>query len=380
MGASVHELDLGIVDIPIEIGADPGQPVRPRRGGDRRRAGRSCCRSSSARRGSASRSAPSPTIRRRRCRSASACRRCGGSSGASPASSRSSPGCLWGSRQGVQFALTLVVLKALPVLIIGGFTSIGGAIVGGLIVGASDSLAEIYLGPLLGGSVSTWFAYALARRLPADPSGRPVRRSGHRKGLTHVANSSAASLPTLPQRARAVVRAVERIGLASCGAARARRSACVPADRQRLLAERDPHPVPDHVARRPRAQPADGLHRAGFARHRRLHVGRRLCHLQSAAAPPRTAAARQPRPRRSRSPAASALVCRPAQPAHQGLLSARHDACGAVLPRVAVQPVRLVLELPHVELDLRAASGDPRPRPLGPDRSLSPDAGRPSRS
>ncbi len=71
-------------------------------------------------------------------------------------------GLLWGARQGVQFSLTFVVLKALPVLIIGGFTSIAGAIVGGLIVGAGDSLAEIYLGPLLGGSVSTWFAYVLA--------------------------------------------------------------------------------------------------------------------------------------------------------------------------------------------------------------------------
>jgi branched-chain amino acid transport system permease protein len=72
-------------------------------------------------------------------------------------------GLLWGARQGVQFALTLVVLKALPVLIIGGFTSIGGAIAGGLIVGAAESLAEIYVGPLLGGgSVSNWFAYAVA--------------------------------------------------------------------------------------------------------------------------------------------------------------------------------------------------------------------------
>jgi branched-chain amino acid transport system permease protein len=72
-------------------------------------------------------------------------------------------GLLWGARQGVQFALTLVVLKALPVLIIGGFTSIGGAIAGGLIVGATESLAEIYVGPLLGGgSVSNWFAYAVA--------------------------------------------------------------------------------------------------------------------------------------------------------------------------------------------------------------------------
>lgn len=90
-------------------------------------------------------------------------------------------GLLWGARQGVQFALTLVVLKSLPVLIIGGFTSITGAIVGGLIVGAADSLAEIYLGNLLGGSVSTWFAYALAVAfLLVRPAGlfgeRPIER------------------------------------------------------------------------------------------------------------------------------------------------------------------------------------------------------------
>jgi branched-chain amino acid transport system permease protein len=71
-------------------------------------------------------------------------------------------GLLWGARQGVQFSLSLVVLKALPVLIIGGFTSIAGAIVGGLIVGASESLAELYLGPLIGGGLSAWFAYVLA--------------------------------------------------------------------------------------------------------------------------------------------------------------------------------------------------------------------------
>jgi branched-chain amino acid transport system permease protein len=81
-------------------------------------------------------------------------------------------GLLWGARQGVQFSLTLVVLKALPVLIIGGFTSIGGAIIGGLLIGASESLAEIYLGDLLGGSVSTWFAYVVALLfLLARPSG-----------------------------------------------------------------------------------------------------------------------------------------------------------------------------------------------------------------
>ena len=71
-------------------------------------------------------------------------------------------GLLWGARQGVQFSLSLVALKALPVLIIGGFTSIGGAIVGGLIVGAAESLAEAYIGPLIGGGISSWFAYFLA--------------------------------------------------------------------------------------------------------------------------------------------------------------------------------------------------------------------------
>ncbi|PSS59718.1 branched-chain amino acid ABC transporter permease [Ensifer sp. NM-2] len=71
-------------------------------------------------------------------------------------------GLLWGARQGVQFSLSLVVLKALPVLIIGGFTSIAGAIVGGVIVGAGESLAETYVGPFLGGGITPWFAYALA--------------------------------------------------------------------------------------------------------------------------------------------------------------------------------------------------------------------------
>jgi len=71
-------------------------------------------------------------------------------------------GMLWGARQGVQFSLSFVVLKALPVLIIGGFTSIGGAIAGGLIVGASETLAEAYLGPYIGGGITPWFAYFLA--------------------------------------------------------------------------------------------------------------------------------------------------------------------------------------------------------------------------
>jgi branched-chain amino acid transport system permease protein len=71
-------------------------------------------------------------------------------------------GLLWGARVGVQFSLSLIVLKALPVLIIGGFSSIGGAIVGGLLVGASEKLAEVYVGPIVGGGIENWFPYALA--------------------------------------------------------------------------------------------------------------------------------------------------------------------------------------------------------------------------
>ena len=71
-------------------------------------------------------------------------------------------GLMWGVRNGVQYALTFVALKALPVLILGGFESIAGAIVGGLIIGASEKLAEVYLGPFVGGGIESWFAYVIA--------------------------------------------------------------------------------------------------------------------------------------------------------------------------------------------------------------------------
>jgi branched-chain amino acid transport system permease protein len=71
-------------------------------------------------------------------------------------------GLLWGARLGVQFSLSLVVLKALPVLVLGGFDSIAGAIVGGLVVGATEKLAELYLGPYIGSGIESWFAYAAA--------------------------------------------------------------------------------------------------------------------------------------------------------------------------------------------------------------------------
>lgn len=71
-------------------------------------------------------------------------------------------GLLWGARLGVQFSLSLVVLKALPVLVLGGFDSVAGAIVGGLLIGASEKLAEVYLGDYFGGGIESWFAYVVA--------------------------------------------------------------------------------------------------------------------------------------------------------------------------------------------------------------------------
>jgi len=71
-------------------------------------------------------------------------------------------GVMWGTNLGVQFSLALVALKALPVLILGGFESVPGAIVGGLIVGAAEKLGEVFWGPALGGAIEDWFAYVLA--------------------------------------------------------------------------------------------------------------------------------------------------------------------------------------------------------------------------
>jgi branched-chain amino acid transport system permease protein len=71
-------------------------------------------------------------------------------------------GIMWGAKSGVQFSLSLIALKALPVLILGGFESVPGAIVGGLIIGVGEKTAEVYWGPLVGGAIENWFAYVLA--------------------------------------------------------------------------------------------------------------------------------------------------------------------------------------------------------------------------
>ena len=71
-------------------------------------------------------------------------------------------GIMWGSKSGVQFSLSLIALKALPVLILGGITSIPGAIIGGLIIGVGEKIGEVYWGPAFGGAIENWFAYVLA--------------------------------------------------------------------------------------------------------------------------------------------------------------------------------------------------------------------------
>ena len=71
-------------------------------------------------------------------------------------------GIIWGSKLGVQFSLSQVALKALPVVILGGLTSVPGAIIGGLIIGVGEKLSEVYIGPFFGGGIEIWFAYALA--------------------------------------------------------------------------------------------------------------------------------------------------------------------------------------------------------------------------
>ncbi|NNU45035.1 branched-chain amino acid ABC transporter permease [Ramlibacter montanisoli] len=71
-------------------------------------------------------------------------------------------GMIWGSKLGVQFSLSTVALRALPVVILGGLTSVPGAIIGGLIIGVGEKMSEVYLGPMVGGGIEIWFAYVLA--------------------------------------------------------------------------------------------------------------------------------------------------------------------------------------------------------------------------
>ena len=151
---------------------------------DHGRGARAC---SSRRPASAARCARSPTATRRRCRSAFRSSRSGSSCGSRPASSRWPPASCGARARTCRSRCEIIALKALPVLILGGFTSIPGAIVGGLIIGVGEKLGEFYWGPLLGGGIESWLAYVIALDLPAVPAAGPVRRTHHRADLrTHV--------------------------------------------------------------------------------------------------------------------------------------------------------------------------------------------------
>ena len=103
-----------------------------------------------------------PTTIRRRCRSGSAAHDLGDRLVDRRARRAGGRGDVGGAVSGVQFSLSLIALKALPVLILGGFTSIPGAIVGGLIIGVGEKVFELSVGPLIGGATENWFAYVLA--------------------------------------------------------------------------------------------------------------------------------------------------------------------------------------------------------------------------
>ena len=175
------------------------------------------------------------------------------------------------------FALQIVALKALPVLILGGLTSVPGAIVGGLIIGIGEKLGEVLLGPA-GRRRDRGLARLRHRAgLPPRPPAGPVRRADHRARLMlyretgQYRTSYAADAAIFPLRQ-------DRIGLAVAPLPGA---GPYPAPRQRLPDQHGHDPVPDLDARHHRPQPADRLRRPPLARHRRLHGGGRLRLLQA---------------------------------------------------------------------------------------------------
>ena len=152
-------------DLPARQGVSrrhPDQQGRPVRGADRGGPGRAAVASSSRRPRPAARCVRWPTTTRRRSRSAFRCRSIWIIVWSVAGFVALVAGMIWGSKLGVQFSLSLVALKALPVVILGGLTSVPGAIIGGLIIGVGEKLSEIYIGPYLGGGIEIWFAYVLA--------------------------------------------------------------------------------------------------------------------------------------------------------------------------------------------------------------------------
>ena len=249
-------------------------------------------------------------------------------------------GIMWGARSDVSFALQVIALKALPVLILGGFTSIPGAIVGGLIIGIGEKLGEFYWGPLVGGGVETWLAYMIAlvfllfrpqglfgeRSLSGFEGAMFYREAGQFK------TSYAADMAIFPLRQ-------DRIGLAVIILAALR----APLRRQRLPV--NAVLIPFLVF----ALAAIGLNLlTGYAGLISLGTGG----FMGVGAYPATSSSRFSRGERHRlDPCLRILLgrrrraVRAALLAHQRLLSRGRDAGGAVLPAMVLHPRPLALQL-----------------------------------
>ena len=186
-------------------------------------------------------------------------------------------GVMWGARNGVQYALTFIALKALPVLILGGFESVAGAIVGGLIIGASEKLAEVYLGPFVGGGLDSWFPYVLALAfLLIRPEGLfGEKRIERVRSACSIAKQASSRPPTRP---------TSRSFRSGRTASASRSCSSSPSwwfrSRRPILALRHPHAVPDLCARHARLEHPDRLRRPAFAGHGGVHGGRRVHGVQ----------------------------------------------------------------------------------------------------
>ncbi len=186
-------------------------------------------------------------------------------------------GVMWGAKSGVQFSLSLIALKALPVLMLGGFTSIPGAIVGGLIIGVGEKLFEYLIGPMIGGATENWFAYHAGAAVPVLPAAGAVRREDHREGLMLYREAGdfktsyradSATFPIAFDRWRYwAVLAVAFLVVPFFMTDYLAKSMLLPFLVWSIAAHRAEHP--------------DWLYRPRLARHRRVHGGRRLCLLQA---------------------------------------------------------------------------------------------------
>ena len=297
-------------------------------------------------------------------------------------------GIFWGARSEVSFALQVVALKALPVLILGGLTSVPGAIVGGLIIGIGEKLGEFYWGPLLGGGIESWLAYVIAlafllvrpqglfgeRIIRADlgDSLRPAKRGegGAKRRMRGGASDQTLAPPLTPalspQAGRGGSQGPDHVlsrsrsvqddlcgrhgdlpdppGPLRNGAHPLRRLRRDPGVRQSVPHQQRDDPVPHPVAERHRAQPAHGIYRPLIARDRRIHGGRRLCLLQARDDISPGEYTRLDHRERACLGAGRRRV-RPPQPADQGVLSGGGDAGGAVLSRMVLCARSLAREL-----------------------------------